>query len=874
MRNSSIQRYPSGPINTEQQEIDKFTTDRRMVFGQRIPPLQLEKMTKLPKADKHLTCYAQADKYSVSVLDGNTVVCKQQASPQPKQYEHKFDYVIDAISASPIPGYLLLIPRSGLKVVNFKLINQASGPIIDVSTDDIAYSTTAVCWIEERSQLLILVGSNFGQIMCLTIKPLSKDVSIRKLYTDENKTPIASIATITCHNSRYILYTTCQSLVILQWPGTSSEPTRLRRITKSNICIPSFVYSNSEYVSFLSLEELRIYTFDQLIDEFPGSYGVKISDIPSNILSKSFLYNKYSPLIMTKYYTLIVDKNVVLGFSNEECRLVFHYPILKEQQIINITIDISRTEKLSQIYFTTAQYIYKIDITNEEKYKYIPTLREEKEKLLKDLEPSENVSTSELLSTLLEKEDYDNSIELLINDLQKRIEQQNQQKKVLYVKKSYDEPLPQEKLSLLCEQFLILELQIINACKYNNPELFDPIIYVDTEGKYDILKLIIEMLQLRAFSPVSKVLSNPNVLNKFKNSNITLNLLLENDNIQLALNKIIEQKPSQSLLSSIIFNKKFTNLIFKDLTTKEKVNEISSFLISLLPYLSETFPSEIAFQLLEKEIKTLNSKHCDMLIWCITNINNNNSNDFDQKLYELLKDNNGFKHLNNPYSTLQRCLTSKYYRTSAYLAYLLGLYHESINCAKNIDVNTIKHYIRRSPRSIQAELCREADVELEQEGNEQAIRIASKETLVKELTSMKKKLKLLKKQSQENVHFLQDLDEWVSGENPMQESCAYCGKILNNTVGFYFPCGHCLHEDCLMCRVKELLSEEEITKIEKLFADKKAEKDILAAENMIAEDCPICGMRAAKALRKSIVKENDRNWPMSILELKLNMTTA
>lgn len=829
---------------------DVFAADRRLVSGQRAPPLRFERACKFPKSERAVTCFAQSGCYTVTVYERHEVLCRDASSN--KQFEQRFKASVDAVSVGPIPGFVLLVLSKGVKLVNFKMISQ---PFIDVPTpSDFTFSTSAISWIVNGNELLVLIGTVVGNLMCLSIKPMSKTVGVKQLFLIKNKVPISSITSVVYQGVRYVLVSESQNLWVLEWPANANELVVKRKVsTNDKTFIPSFIAAGGNYVSWLTKDELRIFTNEQFFDEMPGSCGFKTENVPGINQIYQFFYSKFSVVLMTKYYTLLCAKNTIVGFSNEDCTIAFTYPIVQDQSLINVMMDQSYKGSPNLLYFSTEQYLYKIDFTNECKFEYIPSIKEEKERVVDLLQPSKYVKASELLEALIEKEEYDRAIEFLSSDLEKKAKLENEGN-------SANGQLSQQKIKLLCEQFLIFELQIIQAIKSGNVDSFNPKIYVDTEGKYDLFEMLAHMIQLRAFSDVSQSINNEKVLEMFGDSKAAIRILLENGNIQKALYKIIEIKPSQNIMSLIIF--KYQNQIdsLYDHISDPKVNH---FLISILPYLERNLPIEISFQLLEEELNKRN-KYIDMLIWSITA--SEEASKHDKRLLDLIKNKAGFKFIFNPFSTYQHCLQAKLYQTSAYIAFSAGLFREAALTAKNIDLFSVKHYIKRSPRSIQLDLCRELNVEIEREGDEQAIRMCSKENVVSELALMKTKLKQLKQQSRESVQFLQDLAEWANTENPMDTHCSHCKKQLKGSVGYYFPCGHCLHEDCLISKSRELMSQSELKTLDHLLSGARTRKSEKELESLIASDCPTCGMRASLSIFTSIVTKE--HWPMDLISLR------
>jgi predicted RNA-binding Zn-ribbon protein involved in translation (DUF1610 family) len=104
-------------------------------------------------------------------------------------------------------------------------------------------------------------------------------------------------------------------------------------------------------------------------------------------------------------------------------------------------------------------------------------------------------------------------------------------------------------------------------------------------------------------------------------------------------------------------------------------------------------------------------------------------------------------------------------------------------------------------------------------------------------------LGVLGKQGEAAADFLKDLEEWGTTESPEEKNCGTCKRRLAGSAGYRFPCGHCFHRECLIDTVRPIVGEEEREIID------GRNRDMQAAEQVFASDCPLCGVLAVNRVR-------------------------
>ena len=123
----------------------------------------------------------------------------------------------------------------------------------------------------------------------------------------------------------------------------------------------------------------------------------------------------------------------------------------------------------------------------------------------------------------------------------------------------------------------------------------------------------------------------------------------------------------------------------------------------------------------------------------------------------------------------------------------------------------------------------------------------------------------LTEQSQESVQFLKELEEWGSVESPEEKKCRGCGELLAGSTGYRFPCGHCFHSQCLVNEVRPLLDYGERFRLDELLKNRKPTRsEAEERDNIVAGDCPCCGMISSRKINLPIVVADAGEWALDL----------
>lgn len=901
-RKSPSRTYSKHILVDEPKVPETFSSDRRFVLGVRKPPIRIEKVTKFPDAnheDKKLTMYGQAGIYSMLVYnnynlvfkckgkDPNSDTCKEEASTTP----------IEAISPAPVGGFLLNFKNVGLSYFT----NFGTSMKIPLSTDNswngCLVSLTSFHWImPSNQQIIALVGTMFGHVYKLTISYGAQQIPVQELYKDKNQTPVASITSIVYNGSLYLPVTTYRNLKVIKWDNPEEGIIEIDTPSGPNVCVPSFVSSNETHISWLSHDDLRTYTHQQVIDgpQTPSILGIDDLKKLFDISDTTALFGINSkPIIMSKYYTIIVGPTAILGFSLDDCTVQFRYPISGQSPLLSLNLD----KQMNRIHVATQKRLYDIDLSSESQSETIRPIKQVKEELISEGKTSKEVRAAEVLSSLLENKEFDKAINMLHEHLlrvvnEAKMEERKKQKadqnqaQAQQTQDSYQqnqqfnqqrkrrqseriEPnlhnatktIPREKVKQLCEEFFIFELSVILASESNNAKAFNPQIIVDAED-FDIFAALSKLLQLRAFSSVSDQIYDEKVFATANNSPLIVRMLLDDNKVKEAIDKILQFGPTSSTesLSSIVFKYR---QVLKERRFYDRIEEASvrEFVLTILPFVAGDIPSESAFKLLNNELLNKQSKQVDLLLWALASADDKLAYKFDKVVQEQFKRKVSLSSIiSNPFTSLQHCLRARMFMTAALIGTSCGLHEEAVLAASQVGPLEARHYIKKAPRPMQPYLCKVVGIDLEAD-DQSAIRAASKESVIKELDNIETKLSDLEKRFEESEEFLKNVQDMANDETEQDNICAVCKKPLVRITGFTFPCcGHSFHEECLLNSTMACLTNGEEKDL--LFNFKKTQntEDRDKVEKLITDECPICGVVSVNSI--SVPLEDDSTcWP-------------
>jgi hypothetical protein len=787
-----------------------------------------------------LTHFARFNRTSVLVYSAKHIIRQTAGSAGEKPRLEPFDAPgpIEAISIGPNNLFLLILKSVNNSPSLLLLCNRGLIKLPEVNLVPIA---TSIHWSRSPSDdHLVLIGTSFGQIFQLTLPAGSPAITIESRFSDKSRLPISSTSSTYFANQRLVFAATYFRLVVLTAPAGNAGFNPVREFLPSpdlRIPIPSFVAHREASVAWLNYSELRIFTMEQIVEGKPGAISVKWGPATQEE-PLDFLASPSSSMVLTRFFVLLAGKTCIVGFAVDDGSAVFRFPFNGEFIAMPMTI----IDDMRAVLIANHDNLFQIDLTRDSRAERAPSFSTVKAAALESLSLSEQVSQTEILSALLESGQIERATLLLSGHLKKRGKA--------------------PKVERICEEFLIFELQIVAGAD------FVPDFVVEVDDDFDVFGSLTFELQLRAFSEVARKVYDPAVLAVARNSKLAVQLLMEEGNVAEALDRLLKYGASPFAVSSIAFRHK--DHLSKLYLRINQSQPVIHFLLPILPYIAPDVPPEALMQLLDALITSNSFHRIDQIIWAISKTRAARS--FDKPLYDrllrVLGDELRQQLFKNPFSTLQHCQAAQMFETAAWIAHISGLHEDAVLTAKLVSRELTIRYIRRAPRALRAKLCQQVDIEIDREEGQEAIRLASKAAVAKELTKMVGELKSLEEQSRESVKFLRELEEWGQGDTKPESSCGLCHRNLSGSAGYRFVCGHAFHTDCITGHVRArltFLDPEKVAVLDRICETPNPKSDALRLrEQLLASDCPICGMIAVEAARQPLVSLSHPKWGLTI----------
>jgi hypothetical protein len=341
---------------------------------------------------------------------------------------------------------------------------------------------------------------------------------------------------------------------------------------------------------------------------------------------------------------------------------------------------------------------------------------------------------------------------------------------------------------------------------------------------------------------------------------------LENGQVEEAVNRLLKYHSSPFTAASIAFEhrEQLSTLYLRIAPTKELGTTVIEFILAILPYVLMTVPGKALLQLMDLLVTSSRFRRLDQVLWAISC--SSVAQVCDEPVYDRLLSvppDDRLRLFANPFSTIQHCQRGQMFRTAAWIAHIFGLHEEAVVTATKVGRDLTTRYIRRAPRSMRAALCKQVDIEIDREEGQEAIRLASKAVVVAELRTIVGELKNLEEQSHESVRFLRELEEWGQAEARQEPDCGYCRKKLAGSTGYRFSCGHAFHMSCLLDMAVSRVDRDTLARLNRIRDRPSPSKDDLKLqEQILASDCPICGMLAAETVREPVIDFTAPKWDL------------
>jgi predicted RNA-binding Zn-ribbon protein involved in translation (DUF1610 family) len=812
-------------------EADTFCADRRWILGARRLPLRLEKVSKFDRRSEELNLFSQSGLYSIHVFGSSHVIFTFRSPSTPANnilQETDVASSIRAISTAPCAeGYFFLLGDPKCFFVN------NYGELTDIPPGH--FSGSGFHWyLEADKYLYFLICSTFGHIHQYSIQSgRHSAISSREIFRDKSKPFFFSLTSVLHNGVRFVVVGSNELLVFEQSAsdGSLKKPTSAPSIVGSNHWFPSYVVASGTHVAWLNMAELRIFRVAQLFEQ--NMFGMSIPAAKLQGLGdklQDMLPREQCPLILSKHYVIVATPNSILGFYVEDSSGTpsFRFPFAGER----LTMPLTFSDSANAVFIGNSQNLYRIDMNYETAPIDSPAFQQVKARALVTLESSPDLKRVELLSSLLENDKLDLAIQVLQSHLARPERDPSQS--------------PQEKARRILEQFFIFELQILDACVTDRQ--FDPSMAVATDDiDFNIFEVLGRLLQRHPFSGISEAPITAAAV--AADSPYAVRSLISNRQFVEAIGRFSTRriKLGESSKALILW---FHQDELEEVYQKVNDPKIAEYVMHVLPFVAKRVPPETAKFLFNAMIEAKNYQFLDQLICSICLSESRHEGNIEQEIFQLL-DKSPDQPFQNPFSTFQCCYEAGLYRIAAWIAHRIGLHRQAVVTAHRVDHHLTQKYIRTAPRSMQAELCREVDIELSREEGEAAVRLSTPASVADELRTIVSELEQLARKGKESAGFLKDLEEWGTTESPEQKICGTCRKKLSRTVGKKFPCGHCFHDYCLTEAAKEFLLHEQREELGAILVmPKPTQLELQRKDELTASDCPLCGELAVGRIRR------------------------
>ncbi|OHS98629.1 hypothetical protein TRFO_34964 [Tritrichomonas foetus] len=620
--------------------------------------------------------------------------------------------------------------------------------------------------------------------------------------------------------------------------------------TTFNNCdpFPPFISANSNYIVFLNYHNISIYPISSfVIEENRNKFDFlilsnrKIEGILNCSNNNDLyvnLYNKSVQFILTQFYIIIFSKYYILAISLETGNVAIRYPF-RDMVIESIFPD----DVNNSFYIITNKNVFQGHILFENNSINAHPINIERESMLKQ-NITHYCNFNYALLYYLKNHNYHFALNLIKEKLHKSND-------IIYH---------------VILQFLYDEITIISGISQSQ-------IFIESQD------LDIDMFLKNLYIRHLRYLDQTNIL-------------------KLSHKIFIESFKSESLIYEMINQKLFSqDLLFSMIQLKNQSYFQSMAIIDSKTFLKSmnhfTFPIEKIFQSLLLLSKFINSetiiKYIDyfiernkfslfMEIILMGKCEQNLICNIDEIIYQII--NRIYVELLDPIGILEKCKSKGFYKTGYLLAMRNNMHYIAKQCAKkskdrkliydmenHFNIIYGNNYLIKSLEENHKVSLKD---KLKQKGNTQ-IAIAN------ELRNVNKEIKItrnqIKKEAQQFAYMKKELKKEDASKSSINTSffCSNCKLMIHEKEYIEMPCGHIFHIQCMKKLLKMLGII--VTNDYEIF-DKMANKtqnDDIDLNNMLFQDCPMCGMISTQICSEHYIFANKWNYDININETKSDL---
>jgi len=807
----------TGFRQTEQFKGHVSYANRRFIYGKRQLPFSLISIKSFDQPIDHYSHIKVSNgAYSVCVKDGTKLEIFGVG-------EKKISLQSRVLSLFPIPGTLMFAIVHEDKKVS---IISNNGQIVPVGEDIKLYSSSSITFLYLEEKLYLVFCSSFS-ILIFVLKPGKKAVTLS--LVSEWKVENSGFTCLSSFSYKGNVYLVLSDFDNAYYTKFSDQPGflpefklldfRNKSLNDGTIHkVPHFIRSNDKFIAWMNMHELVLIPIPAL---FEKSSLYQPCHVPLNEIAKSLkienaaglLFLNSCPFILTKYHCVIVSVPQITDNSGL-CAVCLKNGMIAMTKLFNTlhVKGITNSPDLESFIITTSYCALEGDYSKETSLMEVPLVKTQKPICISGLSPTPIVSSSEILLYLITHNMWEKAVELL----------------KLFIQKKKDS---------LAIEFLINEISLLSHAQLHSAELFVPKFLVK-QTNTDMLKKINYIVSIRSFSHIGESLKSE----KFISSAF---------DYESKVQFLIKMGQYKKALEYSIANKYFCEISIKDPSafreylSRISLSDLSSIMPKIAPFISKRIGVSIIDVLLSKCINNNDPYLTFIFLWLLCH-------EKDIEKYDKTISRDFLSKKLKPYDFLSmmdfcKSVSSKtpqYHlpMTSAAVAASVGLFNEASKIVRGYDKEALALYEKKK-KKIFSHIQRESIVYNElTDINQIANKLNGFLMCVAELT----------KQANRNADLL--TKTMITPPTiPTITVCSECKNNLSNQ-SYSFGCGHGFHRECLLSLMRRVISPEELLELDELCSYRypsKKEKDRI--EQIISQDCPICGSISIRLISKPLV---------------------
>lgn len=769
------------------------TARRRFLLGERKPPFEL-RLERSFEIEQNVTHYSSIEKLYVKVINGSILI---------------HSYIPDSPIKLPSP---VLFIKPIIETSHFILYDEMKSVYIVCPTGKViplpntqAFHQSGIHYALKDSHLYIFISTTNNTIKIFEISPAGHSVRITLKQEWEHVLQNSScITTFQYGDQWYIAASDYLEAYFAQLDfETFAEPKFypiapvIKLYLNNSQMLLQFVYSNATHIVWIRVDIVLIIPISTLVTR---TTDARILSVPMERIvqllhtdtSDIFTSKGLIPIIVTKYHFVFITYSSAHNTHETDMMLA-------------ISLDNGETALLKNLNFinptslhpgplptnftiVAKQGSFIVDYANEPRPTLVKSSRFLRESAMDRFEPNNFVSVSEILFNLIDT---------------KRL---NFASKVLSKVISSRQMTPEQAMLV---QYLIDEFEVLRGS--NRQTLNTKFIpkKVCPELTFDYLSKVVYMLQMRAFSPVYESLEQPHFSENWADNPSALKLDMRMKHFADVIPKILSMRAEIFLPEVAIRSpSSFANSLLQWTSTEQAL--ALRIIPQTLPFAAQRIGRDILIDILKFTLSAGDKRAASFILWALSLGPGNKA--IDDEVSELL---------------------GRY--NIAFPDFLM-----LIDCFGRSGMTKCKNVIAESSG---IKFVKDDDVIVKSEDNTPD----KIEEVVSQLEDVLSAVAKCTAKAGEDAAIILKENLVQRNDFTPQSQCSICGR-QSSTV-YSFPCGHSFDTSCLIKQLEDVLSDEEVSRMKYLIKSGDDESEL---EDILSQDCPLCGMLAARMISKPL----------------------